>query len=81
MDSVPSWNSPVTPKPMYESPDVQAYWAVPVYADHTSVKANRVDARFVDHNGNKVWTVEMSRPWVENPGKKDEEKTIKYGPL
>ena len=31
VDSVPSWNSPVTPKPMYESPDAQAYWAVPVY--------------------------------------------------
>ena len=41
VDSVPSWNWPVTPKPMYESPDVQAYWAVPVYADHTCVKAVR----------------------------------------
>ena len=64
-----------------ESPDAQAYWDVPVYADHTCVKANRVDALFADHKGKKVWAVEISCPWVENPGKKDEEKTIKYGPL
>ena len=81
VDSVPSWNSPVTPKAVYESPDAQAYWDVPVYADHTCVEANRVDARFVDHKGKKVWAVEISCPWVENPGKKDEEKTIKDGPL
>ena len=81
VDSVLPRYSPVTPKPMYESPDAQAYWDVPVYADHTCVKANRVDARFVDHKGKKVWAVEISCPWVENPGKKDEEKTIKYGPL
>ena len=81
VDSVPSWNSPVTPKAMYESRDAQAYWDVPVYADHICVEANRVDARFVDHKGKKVWAVEMSCPWVENPGKKDEEKTIKDGPL
>ena len=66
---------------MYESPEVQAYWDVPVYADHICVEANRVDARVVDHKGKKVWAVEMSCPWVENPGKKDEEKTIKDGPL
>ena len=66
---------------MYESPDAQAYWDVPVYADRTCVKANRVDARFVDHKGKKVWAVEISCPWVENPRKKDEEKTIKYRPL
>ena len=59
----------------------QAYWDVPVYADHTCVEANRVDARFVDHRRKKVWAVEISYPWVENPGKKDEEKTIKDGPL
>ena len=47
-----------------ESPDAQAYWDVPVYADHTCVEANRVDARFVDHKGKKVWAVEIScRGW------------------
>ena len=37
--------------------------------------------RFVDHKGKKVGAVEMSCPWMENRGKKDEEKTIKYDPL
>ena len=59
MDSVPLWNSPVTPKPMYKTPDAQAYRDVMVYADHTCVKANRVDAPFVDHKGKKVWAVEL----------------------
>ena len=54
---------------------------MPVFAEHTCVKANSVDARFVDHKGKKVWAVEMSCQWVENRGKKNEEKTAKYGPL
>ena len=66
---------------MYEKPDVQAYWDVPVYADNTCVKANRVNPQFVDHKGKKVRAVKMSCPWVENRGKKDEEKTVKYSPL
>ena len=41
----------------------------------------RVDARFGDHEGKKVWVVEMICSWVENPGKKDEEKTGEQGPL
>lgn len=66
---------------MYETPDVQAYWYVPVYADHTCVKANRVNPQLVDHKGKKARAVKMSCPWVENHGKKDEEKTVKYSPL
>ena len=66
---------------MCETPDAQAYsWNVPVYADHTCVKANGVDARFLDQKGKKLWAVEMSCPWVEDSGKKNEEKTAKYGP-
>ena len=45
------------------------------------VKANREDARFVDHKTKKVWTVEMSCPWIEHRQKRSEEKTAKYGPL
>lgn len=40
---------------MYESTDAKAYWDVPVYAEHTYVKANTV-----------VWAVEMSCPWIDN---------------
>ena len=54
---------------------------MPVYADYTCVKANRVDVWFVDHMGKKVWAVELNCLWMENSAKKDEEKAIKYGPL
>ena len=40
-----------------------------------------MDARFIDHEKKKVLAVEMSCPWRENREKKQEEKTIKYGPL
>ena len=46
--------------------------------DCNCIKANRVDARIENYEGKKVWSVEMSCPWVENRGKKDEEKTAKY---
>ena len=52
-----------------------------MYAEHSCVKANRVNPRFVDHKGKQVWAVKMSFPWVDNCGKKCEEKTAKYGPL
>ena len=45
------------------------------------VKQNRVHAGFIDHGKKKVLAVEMSCPWTENREKKQEEKTIKYGPL
>ena len=41
VESVPTWYSPVTPKPIYESDDAEAFWDVPVYAEHAYVKANR----------------------------------------
>ena len=40
-----------------------------------------MDARFIDHEKKKVLAVEMSCPWTESREKKQEEKTIKYGPL
>ena len=80
-DTVPPWYSPAVPKPIYESPKAQAYWDVPVLAVSEQVKQNRVDARFIDHENKKVLAVEMSCPWTENREKKQEEKTIKYGPL
>ena len=81
IDSVPPCYSPAAPKPIYESPKALTFWDVPVYAPHTIVKANRKDARFVDHKTKKVWAVKMSCPWIEHRQKKSEEKTAKYGPL
>ena len=73
--------SPVMPKPVYKSEQVEAWWDVPVYEEHQEVQANRVDTRVVIHESTKVMTIEMSCPWISNREKKSEEKTIKYGPL
>ena len=81
VDQVPPWYSKVTPKPLYENERGQAYWDVPLYAENNHVQANRIDARIVDHEAKKVITLEMSCPWITNREKKEEEKTIKYGPL
>ena len=81
LEEVPPWYSPVMPKPVYKSEQVEAWWDVPVYADHQEVRANRVDARVVNHVSKKVMTIEMSCPWIGNREKKSEEKTMKYGPL
>ena len=82
IDSVPPWYSPAVPKPIYKSPpEALAFWDVPVYAEHTIVKANRVDARFVKHKTKQVWAAEMSCPWIQHREKKSDEKTAKYGPL
>ena len=56
-------------------------WDIPVYTEHSHVRQNRVDARFIDHKEKVVHAVEMSCPWIDNRSKKDEKKTIKYGPL
>ena len=45
------------------------------------MRANRVDATFVNHMSKKVMTTEMSCPWISNREKTSEEKTMKYGPL
>ena len=66
---------------MYENERAIAYWDIPLYADNTHVKANRIDATIVDKENKKVSVIEMSCPWVENREEKDTEKTTKYGPL
>ena len=80
-DSVPPWFSCVEPKPLYESPEVKAYWDVLVFAEHEHMLQNRVDVRFIDYKEKKIIAVETSCLWVENPAQKDEEKTLKYSPL
>ena len=54
-DSVPPGYSQVEPKPLYKSEDAQAYWDVPLYAEHTFIRAKRVDMRFVDHKVMRVY--------------------------
>ena len=81
IEAVPPWYSPTQPKPFYQNDQVTAYLDLPVYADHTEVRANRVDARIVDMERKTVNLLEMTCPWIENRKQKDEEKTLKYAPL
>ena len=82
LEEVTPWHSPVMPKPVYKSEQVEAWWDVPTYADHQEVQANQVDARVRrNHESKKVMAIEMSCPWISNREKKSEEKTMNYGPL
>lgn len=81
ISSVPPWYSPAKPKPVYENERATAFWDIPLYAENTEVRANRIDARIIDKIEKKVIVIEMSCPWIENRQLKDEEKTQKYGPL
>ena len=80
-ETVSPWPSRIEPKPLYESTQAQAFGDVPVYAEHTTVRANRVDARIIDHKEKKALLVEMSCPWIDNREKKEAEKMEKKGPL
>ena len=53
-DLVLPWYSYVVPKAFYNQPQVLAFQDVPVHAKHTTVKANSMDVRIVDHKI-KVW--------------------------
>ena len=77
IESNPPWYSPVQPKPVYENDKAVAYWDVPVYAESTVVKSNRVDVRIVDKEKKEKC------PWIGNRGKKEKEKekTTKCAPL
>ena len=52
-----------------------------VFAENTEVRANRVDARIINHETRSVTALKMSCPWLDNRSTKDAEKTLKYGPL
>ena len=54
MDGVPPWYSLSEPKPVYQNDRGQAFWDVPVYANHVTVRANRIDARIVDSRAKSV---------------------------
>ena len=79
IEEVLPWYSPVMPKPAYQNTTSDAFWDTPIYADHNEVRANRIDARLVKKEVCTI--VEISCPWIESRAKKDEEKTLKCGPM
>ena len=62
IEEVPPWYSPVMPKPAYQNTTSEAFWDIPIYAEHNEVRANRIDARLVTHERKEVCTIEMSFP-------------------
>ena len=78
IEVMPPWYSPTQPKPFHENEQATVYRDVPVYADHTEVHANPIDARTVEKENQIVTLLEMSSPWVENREQKEKEKTLKY---
>ncbi|CAH3185715.1 unnamed protein product, partial [Porites evermanni] len=75
---VEPWFSQVTNKPLYENEHATAFRDVPLFADTTKVKSNRIDATVIDKTSKQVRVIEMSCPWLENRESKDSEKTTKY---
>ena len=59
----------------------RAFWDVPLFADTTQVKANRIDATVIGKTRKQVRAIEMSCPWLKNRESKDSEKTTKYSQL
>ena len=55
IDSVPPWCSPTEPKPVYENNRAQAFWDVPLYADHVEVRANRMSCPWPDNRTPKSY--------------------------
>ena len=51
---VEPWFSQVTPKPLYENGHATAFWDVPLFADTTQVKANKIDATVIDKTSKQV---------------------------
>ena len=63
---VEPWFSQVTPKPLCENERATAFWDVPLFANTTQVKANRIDAATIDKTSKQVRVIEMCCPWPEN---------------
>ena len=82
VDSVPPWNSPLKPKPVYEAINAQVFCDVPFFAELQEVRANRVDARIINHESKQVITLEMSCPWATTGEKEGgENHEIRTAPL
>ena len=75
------WYSQAQAKPLYENDRVVAYWDVPLLADSTHVKANRIHSRLMDKERKEVRLLDMGCLCVENRDEKAVENTSKYGPL
>ena len=61
---VEPWFSQVTPKLLYENKHATTFWDVPLFADTTQVKANRINATVIDKTSKQVRVFEMTLSMV-----------------
>ena len=61
---VEPWFSQVTPKLLYENKHATTFWDVPLFADTTQVKANRMNATVIDKTSKQVRVFEMTLSMV-----------------
>ena len=59
---------------------MRALWDVPLFAEKTELRANRIDERIIDKKEEKIVLIEISCPRIDNRVVNTEEKTRKYGP-
>ena len=78
VDQVPPWHSPVMTNPRNQPDDCEAFWDVPIEAEHHAVRANRIDTRIVSHRDKKVTMPEMTCPEKSKKKQKNQEKLMKY---
>ena len=81
IEEVPPWYSPLMPKRAHQNTTSEAFGDIPIYAEHNELRANPIDVRLVSHERKEVCTIEMSCPWIKSRATKDDEKTLKYGPM
>ena len=53
IEEVPPWYSPVMPKPANQNTTSEAFWDIPIYAEHNEVRENRIDADLSATRGKK----------------------------
>ena len=68
-------------KTLYENEKVKTYLDVPLYAESTEVRCNRIDARLVYKEEKRVVVLCLGCPWILNRDLKEKEKVLKYALL
>ena len=78
--SCPPWYTKIQIKPKYESQNIEVSWDIPEFTglEEFDKHALRPDGKVMLKQEKLIYVLEMSVPWIENRGKKFEEKESKY---
>ena len=78
--SCPAWFTKICIKPRYNVNGIEILWDIPEYTGLEDIDkhALRPDGKIILEHEKIIYVLEMSVPWIENRGKKFEEKEEKY---